>query len=90
MDWKRCACQRFLKWERSCHGPSAPWPARPFGYTQGRQTAARKKKPATPGGMTVIGSGKPRGWVGASQRQLLVYWPEGQSLRGPVLSFRLY
>jgi len=27
-----------------CHGPSAPWPA--------LQTAARKKKPATPVGMT--------------------------------------
>ena len=29
---------------KCCHGPSAPWPA--------RQTAAHKKKPATPVGMT--------------------------------------
>src|SRR5580692_3748883 len=31
----------------SCHGPSAPWPA--------RQNSARKKKPATPVGMTEWG-----------------------------------
>jgi hypothetical protein len=47
-----------------CHGPSvpvmhagremrAPWPA--------RQTTARKKKPATPVGMTVRRDGE-RGW----------------------------
>jgi hypothetical protein len=44
--------QRVAKRLTGCHGPSAPWPARPFGYAQGRQNAARKKKPATPVGMT--------------------------------------
>jgi hypothetical protein len=39
-----------VAWLTCCHGPSASWPA--------RQTAARKKKPATPVGMTEFGKGK--------------------------------
>jgi hypothetical protein len=35
---------------KDCHGPSAPWPA--------RQNTARKKKPATPVGMTEFGKCK--------------------------------
>jgi hypothetical protein len=44
---------------RCCHGPSAPWPA--------RQTTARKKKPATPVGMTEFGKDKTQEMAGQAR-----------------------
>jgi hypothetical protein len=44
---KRLLLSMIYEAQQSCRGPSAPWPA--------RQTTARKKKPASPVGMTVLG-----------------------------------
>jgi hypothetical protein len=46
-EGKRPPYPTIYETQHSCRGPSAPWPA--------RQTTARKKKPATPVGMTVLG-----------------------------------